>query len=233
MRFAVLAAACLAAVGFATSAHADATKFGSAGQLAVSDDQPLGLIGSTGVIAPYPPGSTSMASFEFATLSDNGGSGISFVLAPAADYFVIDSLSVGAEIQFGILNPAHGSGSVGETDTVFAIAPRVGYDLRLTDTITFWPKLYFGYFTLSASNNGGSSNSTALGIYAPFLWHPVPHFFLGIGPNVSTQLSNNQNSVNTSSGTGAPTTTTTVSQAEPKATVLGLQATFGGWFLGD
>lgn len=235
MRFAVLAATCLAAVGFATTAHADATKFGGAGQLAISDDQPLaGVSSSSGLgLTPSPPGTTSLVSFQFGTASDNGGSGTEFALSPAADYFVIDNLSVGGQIQFGVLSPAHGNSGSGTTLTLFGIGPRVGYDLKLTDTITFWPKLFFGYQTLSGSNNSGSANSTEIGIFAPFLWHPAPHFFLGIGPNVWTQLSNNVTSVSTSSGTGVPTTTTSQTQAEPKVTQLGLQATFGGWFLGD
>jgi hypothetical protein len=146
---------------------------------------------------------------------------------PRPDYFVISNLSVGANVIFGVLNPAHGNSGSGITETIFGVAPRVGYAIALTDTVAFWPKVYFGYVTVSASGGGNGSNNpssgqnaTAIGIFAPFMFQPVAHFLLGIGPNFSTQLSNNQ----TSSGN---------STSEPKVTQVGLQATIGGWFLGD
>jgi hypothetical protein len=52
-------------------------------------------------------------------------------------------------------------------------------------------------------------------------------------PDVFTQLSNNVTSTTTTGfGTGG-TTTTSTSTPEPKVTAVGLQMTFGGWFLGD
>jgi hypothetical protein len=205
----------------ALSASAQAqSKFGGQGQLVVSDDQPLGIISSFGLVDPLPPNSTSAASFQFATLTQNGGSGTSFVLSPAADYFVIPNLSLGAELLVGFLSPAHPNGTNGVTDTVLGIAPRIGYNIPLSDNVSFWPKLFFGYTSISGSNNSGGANSVVLGVFAPFLFHVAPHFFLGIGPNLSTQLSNNRTQGNASIGA-------------PEATVLGLQATFGGYFLGD
>jgi hypothetical protein len=96
----------------------------------------------------------------------------------------------------------------------------VGYNLPLSDTVSFWPKVYFGYATYSTSNNGPSGNESAIGVYAPFLFHPVPHFFIGIGPNASTQLSNSESLGGMNSDLA-------------KVTQIGLQATLGGWFLGD
>jgi hypothetical protein len=224
----VLSAAVLSATAVlhAAPARAEGPKFGGGGQLVISDDQPLNAVAATGNLTPTPPGTTSTVSFEFASVSDNGGSGTSFVISPAADYFVINSLSVGGDVLFGVLSPAHGNTGSGSTTTLFGILPRVGYNLPITDTISFWPKVYFGYATASASNNGGSSNFTAIGVYAPFLFHLVPHFFVGIGPNLSTQLSNN-----VTPATLPGVASTTVSQ--PKVTELGIQATFGGWLLGD
>jgi hypothetical protein len=209
--------------------------FGGAGQLVVSDDQPIGGgVVATSELGPLPPSSTSTVSFEYGTFSDNGGSGTAFGLSPAVDYFVINGLSIGGQGLVAVLNPAHGNSGSGETVTEFGIAPRVGYNLPITDMISFWPKVYFGYLTASASNsnNGvsgsGGSNAAAIGIFAPFIFEPARHFILGIGPNFSTQLSNNQTSSATVMGVTRNTTT-----AEPKATVFGLQATIGGWFLGD
>ena len=119
----------------------------------------------------------------------------------------------------GSYSPSGGGNS--SSVTTFGIAPQVGYNLGLTDSISFWPKLYFGYTSSSTNNNGPTFSSGALGIYAPFLYHPVQHLFLGLGPNFSTQLvaSESQN------GNSA--------QNYPKVTVFGVMATIGGYFLGN
>jgi hypothetical protein len=229
MRVEIVATMVFASVLRPGAASAEEGRFGGRGQVVISDDQPFGSILASGAVSPSAPSSTSTVSFQYATISDNHGSGTSFVVSPALDYFAIDGLSLGGSVVFGIFNPAHeGSGS-GTTVTLFAIAPRIGVNIRLGDSVSFWPKMYFGYATTSVSDNGPTSNATAIGIFAPFLFHPVPHFFVGIGPNLSTQLSNN---VSTSSiGIGGTTIPGATVEA-PKVTQLGLQATFGGW-LGD
>jgi hypothetical protein len=220
-RFAGLVLGALALAAVPSRARADESRFGGAGQLAITDDQPLGGVAST-ALTPVPPGSTSTASFQFATLSDNGGSGTAFAVAPAVDYFVIDHLSLGAFALAGFLSPAHGNSGSGLSETVFGIAPRVGYHVAITDTVSFWPKVYFGYVTVSASGGGvdGGDNATAVGLFAPFMFEPARHFLFGIGPNLSTQLSNNQ-------------TSGSASQSQPKSTQVGIQATIGGWCLGN
>lgn len=226
MRVRILAGLVSVVLTIPASSWAAGAPFGGAGQLAVTDDQPIGgVVGATSFLAPTPAAEISTGSFEFATLSDNGGSGTAFALAPAADYFVINNLSLGASVLVGVLNPAHGSNNQGINETIFGIAPRVGYNLALSDFISFWPKVYFGYVTVSASGNGigntsSGSNATALGVFAPFMFEPARHFLFGIGPNASTQLSSNSTSGGNSTG-------------QPKVTQIGVQITFGGWFLGD
>src|SRR6202043_3224613 len=64
------------------AAGADGPQFGAAGQLVLSDDQSIGgvfgTLFSTSGTGPFPPSSTSAASFEFASVSNNGGTGTSF-----------------------------------------------------------------------------------------------------------------------------------------------------------
>jgi hypothetical protein len=222
MRIDTLAGLAVAALAVVTSARADEPRFGRAGELAISDDQPLGggLVAS--LDAPTVPGATSTASFELASVSGGGGSGVEFMVAPAADYFVIKNLSVGGNLQFGVFNFAHGTGNgPGDTATYFGIAPRVGYNVAITDSLSIWPKLYFAFATVPAGSGGGQgATQSSIGVFAPFVFAPVPHFFVGIGPNFSTQLSN--------SGFG-PITGTSGS----KVTQVGIQATVGGWLFGD
>ena len=221
MRLGFAAVFAVTATVLPSVASAAGGRFGGRGQLVISDDQSLGQVGIAGTVSPSVPGSTHTASFQFATLSDNGGSGTEFGVAPAVDYFVIDGLTLGAGLIFAVINPAHGNDPQGETITVFGIAPRVGYNIPITDTISFWPKVFFAYESTSVSNNlPGGFNSTALGVFAPFMFHLAPHFFLGIGPNLLTQLSNNETQGNASA-------------SFPKVTQLGIDATLGGWLLGD
>jgi hypothetical protein len=174
------------------------SKFGSQGQLAISSDLEV--------------------SFEGNSYSNKHGSGSTILLQPAADYFVIDSLSVGGQILFELDTPAEGPGQTVTQTTTFGLAPRVGYNIPLTDNISFWPDVFVGFRTSSYSNNGGSGSGFTIGAFAPLLFHPVPHFFIGLGPNVSTQLSNSYSPPN---GPG---------QDLPKLTQYGVMSTLGGWF---
>jgi hypothetical protein len=242
MRYGIVVSASLAACVVSSAALAEETTFGSAKTLVISDDQPINL-GSVGSI-PLTAGSQSTVGFEYGANSGVGGAGgsssIAFGVAPAADFFVIPNLSVGGQLLFDYYSfgssstPSAGGGASGSTSnpstniTVLGIAPRVGYNIRLTDWVSFWPKLYVSYATTSASQSGADgssgSNSFTLGLYAPFMIHPAKHVFFGIGPNFLTQLSANT----TTSGGGASTST-----ASSKLTEVGLQATIGGWFLGN
>jgi hypothetical protein len=234
MRFAVLAGLVVASLAVPAVARAAGPAFGGAGQLVISDDQPLGggSVGASGsgTVVPAAPGSTTTASFQFATVSKNGGSGTEFSVAPAADFFVIQNLSVGGNILFGVFNPAQSGSGPSTTATLFGIAPRVGYNIPLTDMISFWPKVYFSYTTVNLSSGGGSAggNATAIGLFAPIMFVPAPHFFLGIGPDFSTQLSSNSTFSGSTGGVSASGST-----SNPTVTQVGIQATIGGWFLGD
>jgi hypothetical protein len=229
MRFSILAAAALAAslvalvAGNAGAQDAGAT-FGKAGTLNVSWDQPL-VAGS--VVAADPglnnlrPAPTTLTpiGFQYYSVSNNGGSDTLFSLAPAADYFVIDNLSLGAQLMLGFLSSSPPAPGQGDTTTMWGIAPQIGYNISLSDSISFWPKLFFAFAGASVSNNGGSVNSGTLGIFAPFLFHVATHFYFGIGPDLSTQAF-----VNESTGNGQNVNN------PAKVTTFGAMATVGGWF---
>jgi hypothetical protein len=105
----------------------------------------------------------------------------SFSLRPALDYFIIPNLSIGGAIAFQSYSASHAP-----TTTSFTIAPEVGYEFALTDTWSFWPQA-----AISVSfPNPGNPNATLM-ITAPFLVHPAPHFFFGIGPGIEQGLTSN------------------------------------------
>ncbi len=232
MRRAVLSAAIVAAaiLGSSTRAHADGPRFGTAGVLSISSEVNLGATPSavgalTNLLLP-----ASMLSIGGASISNNGGSVAGFSLAPGADIFLVDGLSVGADLLFSYLSfsspvncvsPAGGGGcgaSQSQSLTAFGVAPRIGYNIPLTDWLSLWPKAYVEYVGYSVSNNGGSANATTVGAYAPLMFHVARHFFLGLGPYVATEVSAN-------SGSGAGP----LSPNPDKITSYGLFAVIGGW----
>ncbi|HMI85795.1 MAG TPA: hypothetical protein VK550_16980 [Polyangiaceae bacterium] len=174
-----------------TRATGPAEVFGAAGQIAISSDAAL-LI-------------------QRRTLSGVEGGTTQIQLAPAADYFVINNLSVGGFIGFDFTTS-------GDNDSSrFAIGPRVGYNIPFSDLVSIWPKIGFSFaHTSSTSSNPGPGGSTvsvtnsadafALNLFVPVMFHPVRHFFVGFGPFLDTDLS-----------------------GDPRATVFGGKLTIGGW----
>jgi hypothetical protein len=116
-------------------------------------------------------------------------------LQPSADYFIATNVSIGGLIGF-----THNSGNP-STD-FFNLGVRAGYNLAISDPVTFWPRVGI---TVGHLFGTGGSTSTQLTIFAPFLFHLVPHLFVGAGPDFELPLNGG--------GTG-----------------YGLQTVVGGWF---
>jgi hypothetical protein len=199
------------------------TTFGQSGELAVSWDQPLvaGAAASTNAggntISPLPMALTPLG-FQYYSSTNNQGSGTVFSIAPAADYFVIQGLSIGAQVMVGVVSTSPPMGQKGTTTTLYGVAPQIGYNLALTDSISFWPKVFFAYAGSSESDNGLSQSAGTIGLFAPFLFHIATHFYAGVGPDVATQAFVNQSQGNMNN----PNPT--------KITTWGAMATVGGWF---
>jgi hypothetical protein len=161
--------------------------FGDVGQLAISSD----------------------AAFSIEHRSSDATT-ISF--GPAADYFVMKNLSIGGLLLFNYQ-------SAGAVDsTRFQIGPRVGYNLPFTDMLSLWPKLGFSFThdNISTESEGveddtevtisRSGSHFTLNLFAPLMFHPVPHFFVGFGPFLDADLS-----------------------GDNKVTTFGGRLTIGGW----
>lgn len=179
-----------------TTANGPAERFGRQGQIALSSDAALTIQSSStsGV-----PGSTMTVS-----------------LHPAADYFVMQSISLGGFIGFDYAKTGDNHSSrVG-------IGPRIGYDLSLSDLVSVWPKVGFSYSSTSTTISlptgqpgvtaGATSSSSAssLNLFVPLMFHPAPHFFAGFGPFLDTDLG-----------------------GDLKTTVYGVKLTVGGYLLDE
>jgi hypothetical protein len=184
-------------------------RFGNAGILAFSSDMNFAFGGHTTSI----PNNTG-----------DSPSGWEFAVKPSVDYFVIQGLSVGGFLEYqhsststpNGLTAGGGTGSTTNTTDTFGVGARVGYNIPIADAFSLWPLLGLGFTTTSATGDVGN-NAFTVSLFAPFLWHPVSHFFMGIGPYLSTDLAAQQSS-------GGQTV------AGPKTTAYGLQFTIGGWF---
>ncbi|HEY1691363.1 MAG TPA: hypothetical protein VGG39_04335 [Polyangiaceae bacterium] len=181
-------------------------RFGDQGQLVLSNDMNFGFAGQS--------------------TSNNGGSNWTLTLQPAVDYFVIPNLSIGGIVIFTHTedNPPNNPGATTNGSTsvnVYGIGARVGYNVAITDGFSFWPKLALLYAGSSTSppggGNGVSTSAFDVQIFAPFLLHPVKHFFLGIGPFVQTDLTASQSL----GGVNNPN--------PGKTTEYGLMFDLGGW----
>jgi hypothetical protein len=164
MKATVLGAISLSSLLFAATAAAqnladtvNAPTFGAPGQVSIAGDFSVG----------------------FAYESEGESSAVS--LAPAVDYFFAPQLSLGGQLLFAYEN--HNPGTV----TTFGLAPRFGFNLPLGPMFTFYPRLGLRFTHVTRSLGSMSAGDTFVGmfVYAPFLFHPVPHFYVGFGPSFS------------------------------------------------
>ncbi|HXJ19952.1 MAG TPA: hypothetical protein VMT03_06920 [Polyangia bacterium] len=104
------------------------------------------------------------------------GGGSTFQLNPSVDYFLAPSISLGATVMF-----THDSGG----GNSYGAGVHAGYNLNVNaaPAVGFWPMARF--FVIHSPQ----VTSTEVSIFAPFLWHLVPHFFLGAGPSLQIGLS--------------------------------------------
>jgi hypothetical protein len=184
------ALALLSAARPASAQPAANPSFGEAGQLVLSSDAQASLQVQSG---------------------NGAGSLTTITLGPAADLFVIRSLSVGAHVLW-----QHTAASGAPSTDSLTAGLALGYAVRMTEAFSFWPKVSFDYrhaSTLALDpatlvEEEVSSDAMVVGIFAPVLFHPVPHFFVGLGPNFQAA----------------------VIRSGSNDTEYGLMFTLGGWF---
>lgn len=169
----------------------------------VRADSPSGRFGEEGQIAV-----SSDAGLSISNTSIDGidGSTTNMILRPAVDWFLMDSLSLG-----GFVGVEYNS-APGGSSTVISLGPRVGYNLPLAERLSVWPKLGFSLASTSfeddtiAGDEEETNTSLQLNLFAPLMFHPAPHFFLGLGPALDQDLS-----------------------GDSKATTVAVRLTIGGW----
>jgi hypothetical protein len=115
-------------------------------------------------------------------------------IAPALDYFIAPQLSLGGQVFVQY------AGDDNFSTTAFGIGPRVGYNIPLAPMFSLFPRAGFTFTHVTSSAGSGSlsvsrsANYLGLFLFAPFLFHPVPHFFIGLGPSLSGPIAGGESS---------------------------------------
>jgi hypothetical protein len=121
-------------------------------------------------------------------------------LSPEVQYFVIPNLAVGIGLFY-----SHNSFDGQPDFNAYGGAASIGYNLRLGSIASLFPQLRVA--PQYQVRSGSGTTVTSLELFVPVLFHPVRHFFLGIGPAVT----------NISFGTTS------------SDTLITLQSVIGGW----
>jgi len=162
-----------------------------------TEDAPFAPAGSGNKGGPAPFATSPSAGFgpvgqwvlSLRTTGDNGGylflhkdspGEWTLSLHPEIDYFIINNVSLGALFGYTYSPAATGT-------TVIDLGGRAGFNLNINDHLGFWPSA--GFALNFTSSNHSNNTATSFGIFAPFLYHLVPHLFVGVGPSFSVRLS--------------------------------------------
>jgi hypothetical protein len=178
--------------------------FGSAGQFTIGAERLFGYASSHQKTEREQPNGTRTDTETINRFSLLAFHGPSVYSNPRVgfDYFVIDKLSVGGSLAFmteGGENETENPGQPTVTNdrpstTAFLFAPRAGYALMFNDTIGFWPRGGFSYYSISTEDTEGgftsevSENGLALTLEALFIIAPIPHVGFTVGPTLDLGL---------------------------------------------
>jgi hypothetical protein len=159
--------------------------------------------------------------------SDAKGFGIGVV--PALDYFVYRNFSIGGFVSVSysstknyLLSEYSDPELIEHESSYIGVGPRIGYNIAFGEPVSWYLLLGFSYGIVSRNTQtqeetilfDSSEKIFALRAFAPLLGHLAPHFYVGFGPFLYTEL-------NHSSVSG--------SDDQVRETTIGAELTVGGW----
>lgn len=160
---------------------------------------PAESLGARGQVVPF-------GGLGFGYSSSNGESQTSLSFAPGALYFFGDRIAAGGQFVLDWRSGGSGTFSTPAVTTV-GIAPEVAAVLPLGDPrVALFPQLSLSY--ANSSGGGSSAHEISLNAFAPLVFAPAPHIYLGFGPSLGWVIEG--------SGSGS--------------WGLGLSSQIGGWF---
>jgi hypothetical protein len=172
-----------------TTATAHADSLGQKGQISIAGDFQISIVSES-------------------TDADNDESDLDIVISPALDFFIAPNLSVGGQVVFA----REDQGDL-EAQT-FGVGARVGYVIGL-GKVSIWPRAGFTFARTSFEFGEADTTLTglSLNVFAPVLYHPVDHFYLGLGPKLDYDVYADDDT-----------------DDAPKTTAIGIVSTIGGYF---
>ncbi|MBX3185201.1 MAG: outer membrane beta-barrel protein [Polyangiaceae bacterium] len=207
------------------SFNAAADELGEPGQISLGAERLFGVnFGSVKVEADGGAESTTSAT-DIGLLFNGGGPTPYTIPRLALDYFVADGVSIGGSLGFTSHSGENESklgGTTTSTDhpsvTSFAIAPRVGYVIPLTDGVDLWARGGITYWqrTTEGDPDDTKDSGLGLGLEGLFVISPIEGFGISIGPTIDFGLSGS--------------TEVGDADADLTATNFGLNAGLVGWF---
>jgi len=113
--------------------------------------------------------------------SAGGNSADQLTLAPGVFWFPTNSLAIGGSVQY-----AYGSGA-GFTAHNLGFEPLVGFGVPLGDRFAFFPRVGMA-FSWRFPSPGNSTDRIFIDGYAPLLFIPASHFYIGFGPALAVDV---------------------------------------------
>lgn len=119
----------------------------------------------------------------FQHMTQNGTDFTHLTIRPGAFYFVADRFALGLQASAGYDSPGVENGfRIGHTNT-WGLAPAVAVAVPLGERLSLFPQAAVD-FAWSVYSTTGTDHAMAANVFAPLLFIPVPHFFLGLGPEL-------------------------------------------------
>ncbi|HUJ26162.1 MAG TPA: hypothetical protein VLW85_09100 [Myxococcales bacterium] len=122
-----------------------------------------------------------MGSASVSYSSTGSDSVTSLDVSPEVAGFIADHWALGLSLHY-TLTSATVNGVDQGTRTSGGISPYVAYDMPLGSQVSLFPSAGL-LFTSQADRR-----TWGLTAFVPFLFHPVAHFFLGLGPSIAADL---------------------------------------------
>ena len=125
--------------------------------------------GSRGQVVPF-------GGIGYSHTSVGNADANSISLAPGAMWFPTNNVAIGGQVVYAFNDFGASVHSLG-------FEPLVGFGVPLADHLAFFPRVGMQFLWAFASG-GGSSNRVAIDGFAPLLFIPAPHSFIGFGPRM-------------------------------------------------
>jgi hypothetical protein len=121
-------------------------------------------------------------SVSFSRSSTGSDSQVDFAVATDLSWFVADHFALGVSLRYQLVQATTNGVDQG-TQSSAGLAPIAAYDFALSPLVSFFPSAGLEFLS-----QPGDRKAWGLTAFAPVLFHPAPHFFLGVGPSFFAEL---------------------------------------------